>query len=239
MARVISRECGIPAEKIRVMPNLLDEKEFNVDRSRDDQKKEITVLHVGRMERVKGIQVLAEAIPEVLAAHPNVRFVFIGDDGKDENGISWKKKLEDFFRGKGVAHAVSIFGGVDQQTLLAWYAKTDIAVVPSLNYESFSYTCAQAMAAGLPVVASRIGGISETVDDGKSGMLIEPGNFQKLAEALIRLTRDPDLRLRMGQAGRERTRRCFGDQQIARQFLEVVETLIRPPGIKSINERCL
>jgi glycosyltransferase involved in cell wall biosynthesis len=96
-----------------------------------------------------------------------------------------------------------------------------MCVVPSILYESFSYTCAQAMAAGRPVVATRIGGIPETVEDGVTGLLVEPGNAAELAEALIRLALDPVQRARMGQAGRERVARDFNPATVARRMLAV------------------
>src|SRR5919108_4876320 len=130
---------------------------------------------------------LSRAIPQVLQEAPYVRFMFIGDDRQDECGRSWQQRLEAFFREQRVDDRVVFCGATDQPTLLEWYRKADIAVVPSLVYESFSYTCAQAMAAGLPVVASRIGGIPETVGDGVSGLLVEPGDVTGLAQAIVRL----------------------------------------------------
>src|SRR5262249_53185833 len=117
----------------------------------------VTILHVGRLDRGKGIEVLANAIPSVLAKVPSCRFVFIGDDCSDGKGSTWRKRLESQLAAAGVDKQVTFLGGLDQLELNAWYRKADIAVVPSLIYESFSYTCAQAAAAGLPVIASRIG----------------------------------------------------------------------------------
>jgi starch synthase len=100
-------------------------------------------------------------------------------------------------------------------------------VVPTLNYESFSYTCAQAMAAGKPVVASRIGGIPETVQDEVSGLLVPPGDPSELAAALIQLARDPARRCAMGEAGRAHARREFDAATVAARVMQVYENARR------------
>src|SRR5262249_43791044 len=123
---------------------------------------------------------------------------------------------------------VAFLGEVEQSTLLEWYTAADIAVVPSLLYESFSYTCAQAMAAGVPVVASRIGGIPETVDDGVSGLLLEPGDARGLARAILSLARDPQLRESMGQAGRAKAQTKFTAHAIAEAVLSLCRSLLEP-----------
>ncbi|HOL93541.1 MAG TPA: glycosyltransferase family 4 protein [bacterium] len=95
-------------------------------------------------------------------------------------------------------------GWVDQDALPRLYQQMDIVAVPSTWIEPFGITAPEAMAAGLPVVASRIGGLQQTVEHEKTGILVEPGNPHALAEALRRLILDPDLRARFGNAGRER-----------------------------------
>jgi glycosyltransferase involved in cell wall biosynthesis len=229
MARLIASECNIPPENIAVIPNALASDEWRVTGSeyrspnyRTNQLSNYcTILHVGRMERVKGVTVLAEAIPQVLAQVPNAHFVFIGDDLRTERGTSQRAELEAQLTAAGVRGRVEFLGSTDQASLLEWYRRADICVVPSLLYESFSYTCAQALAAGKPVVASRIGGIPETVDDGETGLLVEPGNAAQLADAIIRLANDADLRERMGRAGREKVVREFAPVKIAEQNLNV------------------
>lgn len=229
MAQTVAKACGIPAECIRVVPNALDVSQFAPDGNKghtpDDRRvgascpSSITILHVGRLERIKGIEVLAKAIPEVVAQVPYVRFVFIGQDMKDVKGYSWKARLQHHFRETGVEENVLLLGGVDQSTLLAWYRSADIAVVPSLNYESFSYTCAEAMAAGLSIVASRIGGIPETIDDGVNGRLVNPGDHKGIARALLNLIQNEEERQRMGFAGKLKAKAKFDATVVASQML--------------------
>src|SRR5690348_10400900 len=172
MAETIARECQIPMASISVIPNPVEVADSE-ERRGDQVSSAFTVLHVGRLQRAKGIEVLARAIPLVLSRVPNARFVFIGAGG---NLDAWHHRLESLIGAGGNAGRVLLLGGLNETELTEWYGRADVAVVPSLLYESFSYTCAQAMAAELPVVASRIGGIPETLDHGACGPLAEPGD---------------------------------------------------------------
>lgn len=225
MARNIARECGVSEDVITVIPNALKSDVFPIlpDYPITQIPNDLTILHVGRLERVKGVTILADAIPLILREVSSARFVFIGEDRPTERGTSQRAELERALTEAGVGDRVNFVGGLDQPDLLTWYRRADICVVPSMLYESFSYTCAQAMAAGKPVVASRIGGIPETVDHDLSGVLVSPGNAEELAGAIICLARDPARRERMGHAGREKVTREFNPIKVAQRNLEVYE----------------
>lgn len=227
MARVVSETCDISRERISVVPNLLDVESFSRKSpemlARDPN--EVVILHVGRLERVKGVEVLIAAIPHVLEREPRCRFVFAGEDLPSGTG-TWQQRLTQQVRDRSCLDGVRFLGALSQLDLLEQYRAADIAVVPTLNYESFSYTCCEAMAAGLPLVASRLGGIPETVEDGRSGILVEPGSVGELASSLIALAKDKELRRSMGAAGRLRALQRFDSEVVARTMLEVYRAAI-------------
>jgi glycogen synthase len=230
MARTIAVECGLPEDRIAVIPNALDVTPFLTSPQPNGAShvaEEVCILHVGRLDRGKGIAVLAEAIPQVLHEVPTARFVFVGQDRPDGHGSTWRHRLEEGLRSSKVMHRVAFAGPVAQPELIAWYRRADIAVVPSLIYESFSYTCAQAAAAGLPVVASRIGGIPETIPDNVAGIITEPGSAQQIASALICLARDGHLRRSMGAAGQEKAVREFNAPVVAQRMLNFYADVCR------------
>ena len=86
----------------------------------------------------------------------------------------------------------------------------------------------EAMACGKPVVATRIGGVPEVVEEGKTGLLVPPGDSPALAEALLRLLRDPALRTRMGEAGRRRAERLFDQRRQVEQITAVYDNILGP-----------
>jgi glycosyltransferase involved in cell wall biosynthesis len=221
MAEVISREFDVPFDQIHPVPNPVNAEEFTREKMQTMQTEKIIVLHVGRFERVKGIEVLANAIPLVVRSVPEIFFVFLGAARSDAYASAIKQRLE-----AAGEKNVEILGFVVQEEMLNWYHRADVAVVPSLNYESFSYTCAQAMAAGLPVVASRIGGIPETVDNKTSGLLVETGNVHELADGIILLAKDDNMRVEMGKKGAEKAHEKFNASVVAEQMLSMYEKIV-------------
>jgi glycosyltransferase involved in cell wall biosynthesis/GT2 family glycosyltransferase len=158
------------------------------------------ILYVGRFETRKGIDVLAEAIPVVLAAQPEARFVLVGDPDVDEDGRgpTHRAQIEELLaRHPG---RVEMTGVLSREELIAEYARADVFVAPS-RYESFGLIFLEAMMHGAACVGTRAGGIPEVVEDGVTGLLVPPADPCALADALTRLVGDPALRARLGQAG--------------------------------------
>ena len=178
------------------------------------------------MERAKGIDTLADAIPRVCDEIAQARFVFVGGDRRRADGSSTRAAIEEKLRPYIEKGQVEIRGSVSDEALVPTYQEADICVVPSELYESFSYTVAQAMACGLPVVASRIGGIPETLGHGDCGLLFEPGSVGGLAENLIDLCRDRAKREHLGLAGRKRAVSEFSAPVVAERTLQVYGTLL-------------
>lgn len=228
MASVVQKYCRKLGTEIKPIANPIDTTLY-ADRSisrtmgnRDD----IVILHVGRLERVKGIWVLAEAIAKTIRNNVNIKLLLVGGDRKDGQGRSNLEQLKSFFAGEGISNKIRFLIDADQDELLDCYAEADIAVVPTVNYESFSYTCAQAMSASLPVIASRIGGIPETVDDGENGILVKPGDAEDLAKAIMVLVEDASLRRKMGEKGRIKAVSSFDSLVVARKTTSFYETFL-------------
>lgn len=163
---------------------------------------ERVVLFVGRIEPFKGTDVLLRALA-LLDGAQDVRLVVVG--GREgEPGTQWLWET---------AHAIGVSGMLDwraavpQHGLPAYYAAADVCAVPSLH-ETFGLAALEAMACGIPVVASDAGGLREVVRHGETGLLSSPGDAVALAEALYVVLRDPTAARWMGEAGASRAR-CF------------------------------
>lgn len=220
MAEVISGHFTGKLDPIHVVTNPLDLDLFK-PKENLDQPDRLKILHVGRMERVKGIEVLIQTVPLVLKAFPLAQFIFVGG-----SSANYLQAIKAQLSSSGVKKDQVLFeGAVGQDQLIALYQDADIAVVPTLNYESFSYTCAQALACGVPLVASQIGGIPETVGANNSAVLVEPGNVQALAEAIINLCQNPGMRQAMGKAGRIQAEEYFSDGVVVKQMLNLYDSL--------------
>ena len=138
-----------------------------------------------------------------------------------------KSSLKSLVHGFGLSDEVHFLGF--REDVPAIYAQTDIAVTPSLS-EAFPRVVLEAMASSVPVVASDVGGISEAVVDGQTGVLVPPKNPDAFASAISALATDPDRRARMGKAGRERIEEKFAFEQGVEQVEAVYRELIQSRG---------
>jgi rhamnosyl/mannosyltransferase len=155
------------------------------------------VLFVGRLASNKGLLDLAEAFGSLARSDRSAQLVVVGEDG-GQRGLLVAKVRE-----LGLSERVHLLGHVDEDTLLsAAYREARVTVLPS-EYEAFGLVLLESLAAGTPVVASRVGGIPEVVEDGKAGLLVPPKSPPALAEAIRRVWEDRDLARRLGEYGRD------------------------------------
>jgi glycosyltransferase involved in cell wall biosynthesis len=177
----------------------------------------VVVLFVGRLEQRKGIDTLLAAIPQVLAAKPQLEFHIVGDDTLPIPGeqASYKEAWLASAAGRAPAARVLFTGRVGQQELSDAYAGCDIFVAPS-RFESFGLVFLEAMREGKPVIGCLAGGMPEVVEHEVNGLLVPPADAAALAAAILRLAAGSPLRAAMGAAGR----RIFNEKFTADRMAE-------------------
>lgn len=189
------------------------------------------VLFVGRLEDRKGIDVLLNAIPKVLARHPNARFRILGDDSILASGS--EKTYKEIFlasaEGRRSSGQVSFEGRVDTATLLDAYRWCDLFVAPS-RFESFGLVFLEAMREGKPVIGCLAGGMPEVVADRVNGVLIEPGHIDALVQAICEMLDRPEQRISMGASGRALFQRDFSAAKMAERSQPLYELAARNYG---------
>jgi phosphatidylinositol alpha-mannosyltransferase len=153
------------------------------------------LLFVGRLHPRKGFPTAVAAFGLVAAEHPDVRLVVAGDGDQRDAVSMLRPELRD---------RVTMLGTVPHEDLPAIHAACDLYLGPAAGGESFGVVLIEAMAAGLPVVASDIPGYREVVDDAVEGFLVPPGDAPGVAKAATRILGDPELASRLGDAGRRR-----------------------------------
>jgi glycosyltransferase involved in cell wall biosynthesis len=149
------------------------------------------LITVAYLREPKGIQYMLEALPDVLNVYPECRYLIVGDG-------DFRPVLEAQTRDLRLEHNV-IFTG-RRSDIPDVLAVSDIFVLPTLT-EALPTVLAEAMAARKPVIASKVGGVPEIVDDGVNGLLLPPADARKLAKAIISLLGDPERAAAMGKAG--------------------------------------
>ena len=163
------------------------------------------VLCAGKLSIGKGTEVMLRALDPIRALVPGVRFALAG------KGEMVVPAAADLHR----------LGEVAQADLFALYAAADVVVVPSVWAEPLSRVLLEAMRLGRPVVATRVGGTPEAVEDGVTGVLVEKEDPDALAKAVAELLLDPARRARMGAAARERAARVFDEERLVEALLAV------------------
>jgi glycosyltransferase involved in cell wall biosynthesis len=175
------------------------------------------LLTVARLERSKGIDLVIRCLPDLARAFPGLRYLVAGEGPERE-------ALESLARSLGVAPLVTFLGRVDELCKQALYDLCEVYVMPSRlvpgrPLEGFGIVFLEAAVAARPCVAGRVGGTADAVVDGVTGLRVDSSDPRETLAALDRLLRDGALRLRLGEAGRERVRRHFLWPAVAGRFL--------------------
>jgi len=171
---------------------------------------------VGRLVESKGFDVLLRAIPEVIAAEPMTKFVIVGDGPERE-------RLETMAAGLGVREHV-VFTGV-RGDMPGIYRSLRQFVLPSFN-EGMPMSVLEAMAASAPVVATRVGALPELIGQAQAGTLVAPGDSNDLAQAILRLLREPERADAMGRNGYAWVRDRYSSRAMAQTYLKLYESLL-------------
>lgn len=176
------------------------------------------VLFVGRLEEVKGIHYLLRAIPIILKETPNTLFLFVGDGNKRKDFI----KLSNTF---SISNNTLFVQKMPHKELFNFYINSDIFVNPSLR-EGVSNAVLEAMASGLPVIASKVGGIPDIIKNGETGLLIKPKNVNQITHSILKLLKSADLRNLYGTNAKNYVLNLSWDK-IARRVINVYKNSMR------------
>jgi D-inositol-3-phosphate glycosyltransferase len=215
-ARLHIIPCGVDPDVFRPMRQMDAREALGRDQC------ERIVLFVGRIEQIKGIDVLLRALGLLFFRRPEFRndlcLLVVGgaldpnDDSPETEKVEELRRLVHQHR---MEANVSFVGSLDQQRLALFYAAADVCAVPSLT-ESFGLVALEAMACGTPVVGTRVGGLQMLIEHGESGLLVPAGDYQALAEAIAEILSDHRLRMHLAHGARDRaehfTWRSVGDK---------------------------
>lgn len=186
------RAIGLNAKVVKVIPGCVNTEVFKPlpDRKR---KETLTILYVGGLRKIKGIDVLVRAMVRVVNEIKNVELIVVGEGSMKPSLLKLVKRLE-------LQDHVKFLGHVPRYALPELYNESDVFCLPSF-YESFGFVTLEAMSCGRPIVASNIGGIRDIVRDGVDGLLVTPGDVDELGEALVKLLSDEEMREKNGVSG--------------------------------------
>ncbi len=222
---------GVAEEKIRLIHRGVDLEEFHFRDPRGVQADpgRIVVGMVGRMTRIKGHDLFLKAMARVVRVIPNLKVQIIGDAPKPQ----YKEELMVLTRRLGIAGSVEFLG--TRYDVAKLMAGMSVLVAPSVGEEAFGRVIIEAGACGVPVVATKVGGIVDIIDDGVNGLLVGPQDPRSLADAVLRLIKQPSFAADLAAALRQKVEKAFNLTVMADRTLAVYEEAIRQKKILVIK----
>lgn len=225
VGELIRRCYRVPEGSIRLLPTWVDTDLFRphaanrpaIRRVLKISEQAFVLLMVSILTKQKGVQVGVEAFARCVSTYPECVLLVVGDG-------PYRPTLERQVRALGVEARTRFVGAVSNAETAGYYAAADAFLFPSLRMEGSPYVLLEAMASALPVIASRIGGVPETL--GNTGFLVPAGDVLALAAATLQLLGDPHLVRRMGQEARERVKRLYAREVVLGQVEEACQGLI-------------
>jgi glycosyltransferase involved in cell wall biosynthesis len=209
---------GMKSDALMTLYNGIDLSRFTVGmtRSKNDvipavTESDLVLVTVAVLREPKGIQYMLKALPLILAAHPNVRYVIVGDG-------EYRKSLEDLAQSLGLSERVIFLGY--RRDIPSLLAASDIFVFPTLD-DAFPTVLLEALAIGMPIIASEVGGVPEIIHHEENGLLIPPSKADLLAASCNRLLSDHELASRLGQAGRADANKRFNIDQQSKALVDL------------------
>jgi glycosyltransferase involved in cell wall biosynthesis len=208
---------AIYPREIAVVPMGIELEEYKdrcSEKGRETPQKRI--IFVGRFDPVKGLDNLLRAMNSVGKVLPDAQLILVGD-GKE------RKNLESLADSLGIRDSVDFAGRLNGEKKTEYLCQADLFVLPSIS-EGFGIVILEAMACGLPVVATRVGGVPDLVEDGVNGYLVESRDFQEMAKKIILLLQNPTLHHQIATNNRKKVQGYAWENiisQLERIYLEI------------------
>jgi glycosyltransferase involved in cell wall biosynthesis len=232
LAESIIKSYNVPSQKMHVIHNGVDTTVFRPLRNQgfelkrqlgiEDRK---VILYVGNLSNRKGLTYLLEAAVTILKKIKDACFLIIGGSPKWLGTDVYEEELLTSIKAKGIEDSFLLLGTKPYLELPQYYSAADIFVLPSL-YEPFGKVVIEAMACQTPVIASRVGGIPEIVEEGVTGLLVNPGNSKELAHKILTLIQDTSSLSSMGRQGRNAVKNKFSWKKAAEKNLSLYRNIV-------------
>jgi len=222
MKHEVEEHFHLPQSKIDVIPNAIDASKYNVKVDREAVKRRYgiapddrVVLFVGRLVPQKGVEHLIKATSKIVSNHPNTRIVIVGDGWLKEH--LWNLAVSSEYK-----HKILFLGFLSDQELIELTLSSDVLVVPSI-YEPFGIVALEGMAAGVPVVASNVGGLAEIIEHDRTGVLVYAGDPNSIAWGVNRVLSDLNYARWLVENAKRKIREIYSWDAVAKRTVEVYE----------------
>lgn len=225
------QDFGVPSHHIRIIPRSVDTSKFNCARVTKGPGDPLVISMIGRLASLKGHPFFLKAMAKVVRILPSVKIQIIGDAPDRRRG--YKDELVLLTKRLGLSHYVEFLG--NRRDIPQLLANSDCLVLSTIAPEAFGRVILEAQAAGVPVVATKVGGVSEIIDHEKTGLLVLPKDVEAMADAVLRILKDRDFAARLVVEAKKKIASHYTLQQMAEATLQVYHEAVTSLNILVIK----
>jgi lipopolysaccharide heptosyltransferase II len=189
IARHMIEDFAVPHERIRLVPRSVDLERFKYLDPKDKRKEEFNVGIIGRITPLKGHLHFIKAMARISIRVPRLKIWIVGDAPASKE--AYKEEVQVLVHRLGLWHCTEFLG--TQRDIPGILEHLDLVVLATTTHEAFGRVVVEAQAAGVPVVATKVGGVIDIIEDGKNGLLVPPADSKSMAEAILRIFEDTQL----------------------------------------------
>jgi lipopolysaccharide heptosyltransferase II len=221
----------VPYQRIRLIPRSVDLEKFPFSPYDKRPKTEFIVGIIGRITPLKGHIYFLKAISKVIRSLPYLKVWIVGDAPKNKQ--LYKEELQTLCRRLGLSHCVKFLG--KRKDIPQLLSRLNLVVLSTVTEEAFGRVIIEAQAAGVPVVATRVGGVIDVIEDGKNGILVPPKDPESMATAIVKLLKDKSLIQKIVINARKNVEKKFTLERMCEATLKIYEETLNTKNILIIK----
>ncbi|MEK6715829.1 MAG: GT4 family glycosyltransferase PelF [Candidatus Omnitrophota bacterium] len=215
---------GVPFSRIRHIPRSVDIDKFNFKGPQEKSRTEFIVGIIGRITPIKGHTYFLKAMSKVIRNIPNVKIWIVGEASRGKE--NYREEIDVLIKRLGLLPHVEFLG--KQRDIPHILNQLNLLVASTITEEAFGRVIIEAQSVGVPVVATRVGGIVDIIEDGVNGLLVAPRDIQAMSQAIIKVLGDINLAKNLAVAGRKSVAEKFTLKQMVDKTLQVYEEALKP-----------
>ncbi|MBI4972648.1 MAG: GT4 family glycosyltransferase PelF, partial [Candidatus Omnitrophica bacterium] len=219
IARHMIDDFGVPYERIKLVPRSIDLEKFKYIDPAEKRKADFHVGIIGRLVPIKGHAYFIKAMAKVSRSTSGLKIWIVGDVPQSRE--AYKEELQILVKRLGLKPATEFLGL--QRDIPSILANLDVLVLATTTHEAFGRVIIEAQAAGVPVVATKVGGVVDIIENEKTGLLVPPADPTSMAEAVIRLYKDKKLAQDLSQAAYKKVKEKYTLQDMVKHTLDIYE----------------
>lgn len=222
IARRMIEDFSVPHERIRLVPRSVDLEKFKYRDPKSKRSEEFNVGIIGRITPLKGHLHFIKAMARIARLVPRLKIWIIGDAPASKE--AYKEELQILVRRLGLWHCTEFLG--TQRDIPGILENLDLVVLATTTQEAFGRVVIEAQAAGVPVVATKVGGVIDIIEDGKNGLLVPPADAKSMADAVMRIFKDPQFARELAENAYIKVKEKYNLELMVKNTLDVYREVL-------------